>query len=231
MINFKLLGTSKNTTLEKNPGVIIPNRVISRSLILLMLLSLGFYEPTDLAAQDQNLQGQAATYQDRTLLVVIPTLRKKISALESRAGDSKKSKRQSELLERTRYEQARWQKEIMRAVQDHYTFSSFAFVLDSVLSRGLQVIPAFDGQLNATQVSRGAAWFMVRGHLESGAEALILQDENQQPLIRPFPYYRKLNGISTLFESFFSTKKPRWKSLDQVVGKMNERLVQLLPPQ
>jgi len=199
-----------------------------KGIISLILLGFAVGFPTTLAAQNEITRSQATKYQKRTLVVVIPTQRKKIAVLKKAIAEGDASRRSQELLQRTIAEQSLWQKEIMRAVQNHYTFSKSVFLMDSVLHRDLELLPVFDYDFVSATLAREEAWFMVRGNLVSGAEALILQDERQQSLERPFPYYRKLNSISTLFESFFSSKKPRWKQLDLLIEKMNARLLKVV---
>lgn len=199
-----------------------------RGFILLIVVVLSAADPVILNAQKVSARSLAEMYQQRTLVVVIPSHRKKITALQKSIGEGDSSHRTQELLQRTQFEQSLWQKEIMSAVSGNFTFSEAVFMMDSVLRKDLQDLPVFSFDFSPAIVQRNEVWFLVKGNLESGAEALIFQNEQQQSLQRPFPYYRKLKSIGTLFESFFTSRKPHWKQLDQLIEKMNARLLKVV---
>jgi hypothetical protein len=190
-------------------------------ILFLQAFSMAGWSQTSLAKENID------TLKKGIIIVVIPTYDKKIEALEEmQMRGTINQKRYSRMMRDTKWERDSFQMEIFQAMKTVYAFSDYAFLADTNLKPFMHgdwsrvVYPsAYQDDHKRTRI-----YFLRRGETENGAEALLVCDNKLNPLTKPFPYYVRLNGFVSIFESFFKSSPIKWKSLVETVGKLNKRL-------
>lgn len=160
------------------------------------------------------------------LVCVIPDYAKKLKILERELADVKspaRSKRLKKLIDQTKSDRDEFEKELTSAMDSLYDFSDVAYISSSDLPRFVSPEDGMIPQHRDVIEEEHKIFFLIRGSVESGADALIITDDNLNPLGRPYPYYVRLQGIASLIESFFSPGD-HWKGMDKTIEKLNERL-------
>ncbi|NND09388.1 MAG: hypothetical protein HKN87_23695 [Saprospiraceae bacterium] len=158
------------------------------------------------------------------LIFGAPDQRKKIEFLQMHLSSDqispKERERTEELLMQTKLERDSFYRALCSAVQTHYTFSEYvvtqAHLMGSVKD---SILITWQDQGRQAEI-----FFVRRGSVESGADALIITDVNGKVLSRPFPYYVRTTKISALFEAFFGSADITWKDLNIVIEKLDKKL-------
>ncbi len=160
------------------------------------------------------------------LVCVIPDYAEKLKILEGELAEINspaRSKRLKKLINQTKLDRDKFKKELTSAMDSLYDFSKVAYIPSSDLTGSVSsedpIIPHQGDVIEAGD----QVFFLIRGPVESGADALIITDDNLNPLGRPYPYYVRLQGIASIFESFFSPGD-QWKGMEKTIEKLNERL-------
>lgn len=218
--------------------IILSNHFNKRLLVLLFSTSIkirihlviGLCTLLFLAVNGQSLPGaeepELSELKNKTLVVVIPSYRKKLKVLSGLRSSQNYSRRIEKDYQRTLAEQQVFQRELISAFESGYGFSDFVFVIDSAMA-GLAepTLIGFKEDQDSIEIEREETWFLMKSNVENGAEALILHDHNLDQLHKPIPYYYKLNSLGGVLEAFFSSTGRKWRSLEQLVVRMDEKLI------
>ena len=152
-----------------------------------------------------------------TVYFVLPTAAEKLYALRA-ATESTQNQRNKEhllkLISREQMEVDSFSGSLMSAVEQHYTFSDFDFIPDTILK---QLV------IQRKETSR-PIYIVRRATTESGADALVMYDDAMQPLTRPIPYYARLGRFTSFIDAFFGKSDFSWRDLNEVIRKWSDRL-------
>lgn len=221
--NFNMLDQVKAQAFPAFNGSLTFFRPGNVAILIVILLA-----QTHLArSQHTMVEEQIAALKEGILIVVIPSYSKKIKSLEETYNQTNKNKkRHKKLIQYAKWERDSFETEIAQAMEDVYIFSDYAFLSDAHLKNFLQgdrsqVIYA---SKNQGEIMIKDVYFLRRGETENGAEALLVCNRKLEPLTKPFPYYVRLNGFLSIFESFFKPAPIKWKPLAETIGKLNARL-------
>jgi hypothetical protein len=152
-----------------------------------------------------------------TLYFIIPTSAAKLTVLQEEVSQSQnpgRRRRLENLLVTEQSEIDSFASAIRIAVTEHYSFSPYDFVADTIVRSLLQ----------EKREDHKEIYLVRRSKTESGADALILVDSDLRPLGRPIPYYARLTRISSFFDAFFGQSNYSWKDLNEVIRKWSNKL-------
>lgn len=137
------------------------------------------------------------------LTFIVPTLQKKMQALDSLWRETSDSSWLRQRIETENYalRQAKMWKD---AFAKHYSFSSISFLEDSNMQ---------------PSVLRKRSYYVRVGQLESGADALIISNQRFESLMRPFPYFSRLEPFMAWFGG-----KSELKMAEKAVERLQNKL-------
>lgn len=159
------------------------------------------------------------------LLVRLPAYQNKIdtlNALIARSHDEPSKKKFIALRDETLEERNQLRVEYLAAFQKNYKFSKAAYFPDSD-SRNLSGTRYFsmDGEpVPYEEIKSGPVFYLVFSRTEgSKVDALVILDENMEPVPYPFPNNFSRGGINFLLVKLGGGNFPEWR-----IKKMNARL-------
>ncbi len=221
-------------------------RIVNLIFYPLLLASLAF--PLLLPGQQQHSKEEAARQsreaihrlRNGTLIVRLPSQRAKIEALQdiiqNTPADNPRRKRLEKLLEQTLADKREFGENMMKAFQEAYDFSEVRFMYDTAtsslgsgkrdvfLDENLEVHPGLS--LDETPYFiLGFGSTSTANERSDGVEAMIIMDEDLEPLQSPFPYYGRLNDFGAFIGSIFPAPGQKEKDALRIVGKLNDKLV------
>lgn len=173
-----------------------------------------------------------------TLVLRLKSKNNKISKLEELMAsptikDETKNKLRKEL-ENTIDERNRYNLSLTNAFEEHYKFSDIYYIYDTAslsLKKGARsgIFLNKNLELDPSISIPDGTFFVIRtGTTDSstttGVEALVIMDQNLKDLVRPFPYYVRVNSISRLFTRVFNHKKLVRKDSNEIVQKLERNL-------
>jgi len=162
---------------------------------------------------------------DGYLIVRFPTYRGKIDTLTAMIGrttDENTKKRLQKSLDDTKATRDTFFNQYVRAFKEKYTFSKTAYFFDKD-ARDLTTATYYnwDGEkISLGDIDKSKLFYLYFERTEdSKIDAMVIYDQMQNKLRKPFPNNFAQSGFNFLFISISSDNYPSWR-----VNKMNKRL-------
>lgn len=193
----------------------------------IVLSCVGFVlQINPVVSQTISAEEQIVELKEGLLIVILPSFSKKIQSLEAARSQVKNEKRLNKLIANAKWERDSFQMELMNAIEEMYTFSNYAYLVDTHLKtffRGNWSHVKY-GTDYRDQPDMNKVFFIRNGETPNGAQALLICDHQVNALTKPFPYFVRLNSFVSIFESFFKPTPIKWKPLSETITKLNARL-------
>lgn len=198
------------------------------SVISTSLMAQSAETGTDLASTPS---GHIVALSEGTLLIRLPTNRKKIQAIEESLENpdlsDKSRERLNDMLEETRLETVQEQRAYAEAFESEYTFSDYAFFFDYDTPAVLEGwAPLYAGDLETkTEIDGDQPWYILSiGRTpDSRLDGLIILDDKLDIVPRPFPNNVITSGFAAL-RAWFAGDPPK----QVYVRKLQKNLVRFL---
>jgi len=162
---------------------------------------------------------------DGYLIVRFPTYRGKIdtlTAMISRTTDEGTKKRLQKSLDDTKATRDTSFNQYVRAFKEKYTFSKAAYFFDKD-ARDITTATYYNWageKISLRDIEKSKLFYLYFERTEdSKIDAMVIYDQMQNKLRKPFPNNFAQSGFNFLFISISSDNYPAWR-----VGKMNKRL-------
>ena len=205
--------------------------------LFITIISSASIKAQVIKSKDNNLRAQQAIMdlKDGALVVRLKSKRNKIEKLQEAIASpnlpEKEKKRLQKDLDNTIQENEEYNSSIVSAFDQYFKFSPVYYIYDTSavdLKAGKKSGYFLDTNLkkdpNIT-FTQDSFFIIYNGELSatnnSGMEALIIIDSQNQPLPSPFPYYIKTNNFWYTLGRFFSPKKAIKRDSKKVVSKLD----------